>query len=392
MLAIGKKLTPEQRLIKGTGDIIGNNDYVALAGVLMIGSKKISTKTKTASTNGRDEAYNPDFIDTLTDAEFRFVIMHECYHKMYQHLVTYKDLSKIDHERANRACDYVINLKLMDEDNTGFIKLPKCALYDAQYRGMSAREVFKLLPPSGSEDGDGDGNGGSPFDDHEWDEAEALSDEDKEDLAKQIDEAVRQGSILAGKLGSGGNRTLEDLLETKQNWKELLRDFVTTVCTGRDYSSWKRPNRRYIGLDIIMPSGISETMGEVLIGADTSGSIGNEALASFLTEVKGVCDQVKPSKVRMLYWDTSVCREEVYLQDELDNLTRSTKPAGGGGTDVRCVPKYMGEHGIKPECAIILTDGYLGGDWGTWTVPVLWVILNNKSARPTVGTAIYIDN
>jgi predicted metal-dependent peptidase len=390
MLAIGKKLTPEQRLIKGTGDIIGRDNYVALAGVLMIGSKKISTKTKTACTNGRDEAYNPDFVDSLTDAEFRFVILHECYHKMYQHLTTYRDLDKIDHDRANRACDYVINLKLMDEDKTGFIKMPECGLYDEQYRGMSAREVFALLPPS--DNNDGGGNGQSPFDDHEWDEAEALSNEEKEDLAKQIDEAVRQGSILAGKLGNGSNRTLEDLLETKQNWKELLRDFVTTVCTGKDYSTWKRPNRRYMGLDIIMPSGISETMGEVLIGIDTSGSIDAESLASFLTEVKGVCDQVKPSKVRLVYWDTSVRSEEVYLQDELDNLTRSTKPKGGGGTDVRCVPAYMGEHGIKPECAIILTDGYLGGGWGTWTVPLLWVILNNKSARPTSGTSIYINN
>ena len=387
MLAIGKKLSPEQRLIKGTGDIIGRDDYLALAGVLMIGSKKISTKTNTACTNGRDEAYNPDFVDSLTDAEFRFVILHECYHKMYQHLTTYRDLSKIDHDRANRACDFVINLKLMDEDKSGFIKMPDMALYDEQYRGMSAREVFNLLPPSDDDDGKGE----SPFDDHNWDEAEDLSAEEKEDLAKQIDEAVRQGSILAGKLGSGGNRTLEDLLETKQNWKELLRDFVTTVCTGKDYSTWKRPNRRYIGLDIIMPSGISESMGELLVGVDTSGSIHDEALASFLTEVKGVCDQVKPSKIRMLYWDTAVCREETYLQDELDNLTRSTKPAGGGGTDVRCVPAYMGEHGIKPECAIILTDGYLGGDWGTWTVPVLWVILNNKNVRPTAGTTIYIN-
>ena len=156
MLAIGKKLTPEHRLIKGTGDIIGNDNYVALAGVLMIGSKKISTDTETACTNGRDEAYNPHFMDTLTDAQFRFVILHECYHKMYQHLTIYRDLDAIDNDRANRACDYVINLKLMDEDKTGFIKMPDCVLYDEQYRGMSAREVFDLLPPSGK---GGKGNG-----------------------------------------------------------------------------------------------------------------------------------------------------------------------------------------------------------------------------------------
>ena len=66
-------------------------------------------------------------------------------------------------------------------------------------------------------------------------------------------------------------------------------------------------------------------------------------------------------------------------------------PKGGGGTMVECVPQYMAEHGIKPECAVILTDGYLGGSWGTWSVPVVWCIQGNKSTTAGNGVTVHID-
>ena len=84
MLAIGKTLTAEQRMMKASTDIVGNLDYVAIAGVLMIGSKRVDEKIPTACTNGRDETYGRAFVDGLTDPEFRFVMLHECYHKMYK--------------------------------------------------------------------------------------------------------------------------------------------------------------------------------------------------------------------------------------------------------------------------------------------------------------------
>ena len=62
--------------------------------------------------------------------------------------------------------------------------------------------------------------------------------------------------MTAGKLGSNGNRNLDELMQPQVDWREVLREFVQTTCTGSDYSTWKRPNRRYIGADIYMPSGI----------------------------------------------------------------------------------------------------------------------------------------
>lgn len=389
-LAIGKQLTAEQRMWKATTDILGRNEFVALAGVLMIGSKKIIDGLPTACTNGRDEMYGREFVDSLTDAEFRFLMLHECYHKMYRHLTTWKNLHDIDATRANRACDYVINGKLSDMELGDFIKMPEGGCLDDKYRGMNAKQVFDILGDSDDdEDGQGEGTG---IDDHDWEGAKEMSDEEAEALAKEIDEAVRQGSVLAGKTGSGGNRDLNELLQTKKDWRELLRDYVTTTCAGKDYSTWKKPNRRYIGMDMLMPSSISETMGELLVAIDTSGSIGQRELTRFLTEIKGICDQVKPSKVRLLYWDTEVCGHEVYDETERDNIATSTKPQGGGGTCVECVPMYMNEHGIKPELVIVLTDGYLGGSWGQWSVPVLWCIDGNSSATADVGTTIHIED
>lgn len=392
MLSIGKQLTAEQRLHKATTDILGNDGFVALAGVLMIGEKKIVDGLPTACTNGRDELYGREFVDELNDAEFRFLILHECYHKMYRHLTTWKHLHDIDHNRANRACDYVINLKLVDQDGGhGWIKMPDGGLLDAKYRGMDTKEVFDLLEDSGDE-GNGDGSGGTGFDDHDWEGAKEMSEAEQNELAKEIDEALRQGATLAGKMGSGGNRDIGELLTPKKDWRELLRDYVSTTCSGKDYSTWKKPNRRYIGMDILMPSSISESMGEIVVAIDTSGSIGQRELDNFLSEIKGICETVNPSKVHVLYWDTAVCRHEMYEQAELGNLVRSTKPAGGGGTDATCVPPFLAEHGIKPECVVMLTDGYLGGDWGQWSVPVLWCILNNKSAQANVGTTIHIED
>jgi predicted metal-dependent peptidase len=141
-----------------------------------------------------------------------------------------------------------------------------------------------------------------------------------------------------------------------------------------------------------MPSGVSEKVGELVIAIDTSGSIGGRELAQFLGEVKGICDAVKPDAVRLLYWDTEVAGDEKYMGAEVENIVHSTKPAGGGGTTVECVPAYMTEHAIKPQAVVVLTDGYLGGSWGDWSVPVLWCIVGgNKNIAP-VGKTVHVED
>ena len=361
-ILIQQSLTVEQRLQKAVSDIMMNDKYIALAGLLAVGDRGVRDDIPTACTNGRDESYGRAFCESLNDAELRFLILHENYHKLARHLHIYAHLNKIDSTVANMACDFWINSKLVEDnkhDNfatmTGELTI---GCYDTRYEHECSRDI--QCPTQKKQEG----GGGHGFDDHDWEGAEELSDEEQKELAKDIDDVIRQGALLAGKTGSGGDRTLEQFLEPQVNWREVLREFITDTCSGGDFSTYNKPNRRYLHLDLIMPSGISEQVEELVLAIDTSGSIGQRELTTFLSEVKGICDTVKPSKVRVLYWDTQVCRDEVYEIDKLDDIPQSTKPSGGGGTEVECVPKYMAEYGIKPQATIVLTDGYLGGSWG----------------------------
>jgi predicted metal-dependent peptidase len=154
MLSIGKLLTVEQRLSKALVAIMGSPKYTALAGVLMIGEKTVND-IPTACTNGRDEMYGREFVEGLTDAELRGLVLHENYHKLYQHMSTWKHLWEIDPHSANQAMDYVINIKIADDNTDGFAVIPKGGLLDAKYRGMDTAQVFNLIHQS--DDGDGDG-------------------------------------------------------------------------------------------------------------------------------------------------------------------------------------------------------------------------------------------
>ena len=207
-----------------------------------------------------------------------------------------------------------------------------------------------------------------------------------------MDEAIRQGALVAGKMGSGGDRDLEELLQPQVDWREALREFIQDTCAGKDYSTYRKPNRRYLSAGIYMPSGVTEEVGELILAIDTSGSIGSSELSAFLSEVKEICDTVHPDGVRVLYWDTQICRDEKYDVDQLDTLVKSTKPEGGGGTDVTCVTDYIREYNINAQACIVLTDGYLYGGWGQWTMPVLWTILDNDSAKPDVGKTVNIKS
>ena len=408
MLSIGKELTTEQRLSKAVVDIMANPKYVALAGILMIGDRTLDDNIPTACTDGRNELYGKEFTDSITDAELRFVILHENYHKLYRHLTTWKHLCDENAQLANMSMDYVINLKITDDNKDGFAVMPEMGLLDEKYRDMDTAQVFKLLkdnPPPEDSGGDGEGDSGSGsgssdgqqgnkspqgFDEHNWAGASEMSADEQRELAKDIDEAIRQGAMIAGKLGSGGDRDLAELLEPQIDWREVLREFITSTCSGSDYSTWQRPNRRYISAGVYMPSGISEQVGELVVAIDTSGSIGQNELGHFLSEVKSICEVVKPDKVRLLYWDTKICQDEKYEMHEIDDLVKSTKPKGGGGTMIECVPEHMTKEGIKPQACIVLTDGYLGGSWGKWSCPVLWCIIDNKSATADVGKTVHI--
>lgn len=395
-----EKMTPERRLQRAKITLMRNAKFALMSGILMVGKTVVCDKTPTARTNGRDEFYGRAFIDKLKDKELAFVVMHEACHKMYRHMTTWVKLYEQDARRANAACDYVVNLMLRDLDpHESVIAMPKMpdgsfmGLLDEKYRGMNAKQVFDLLEQS---EDDGRGGGGG-MDEHDWDGANDMSEEDARELAREVDQAIRQGIIAHEKVNGKGEsnlaRELGELLKPKVDWREVLREFVKSVCAGKDASTWARPNRRLIGQDIYLPSLISETVGHIGIAVDTSGSVGGPELTAFLTEVVSVADTVAPETVDLLYWGSHIAGHEVYARGDLPNIVRSTKPVGGGGTSPSCITAYLKDKKIEPECVIVLTDGYVGNDWGgNWPCPVLWCIVGNNGATAPIGKTVHIKD
>jgi predicted metal-dependent peptidase len=395
------KLTAEQRIEKVHVRLMRHRNFCLFSGLFMVGKVTVDETTPTARTNGVNVNYGREFVDSLTDKQLAFLILHENMHKAYRHLVVWEKLWKKNPQLANASCDYVINLQIFDYDPQGNeVEMPTDAngevlgLIDEKYRGMDAHQVFLLLEKQQQQQG-GSGGGSQGMDDHDWENAQEGTPQEQEQIAKDIEGALRQGAILAGKMGGNVSRDINELLTPKVNWKDALRDFVKTSTQGKDQTTWRRLHKRYIGMDIIMPSTYDEKVGSIVVAVDTSGSIGQAELAQFLGEVKAICDEVSPEQIDLLYWDTEVAGHETYMGAELASLTETTQAKGGGGTSPECVPSYMKEKRLEPECVIMLTDGYIGRqDPNDWQIgkPIMWCIKGNKHFDiDVVGKVVHVE-
>jgi predicted metal-dependent peptidase len=398
----------ERKLQKAKIALMRNSKFALLQGVMMIGRTRVADNLPTACTNGRDEIYGRKFVAGLREPELCFVIAHEAGHKMYRHMTTWRKLYDENHKLANMACDYVINLMLKDLDPSGTVitmplvkdglhKGKPIGLVDERFRNMNSKQVFDILKQEQEEGGGGQGGEGGGLDEHDWDGAEEMTDEEKKELARDIDQAIRQGLLAhkkqAGEGAGGIDRELEEMMAPKVNWREVLRDYVKAICRNKDTSSWRRVNRRFLSTGVYMPSMIGEKVGHIVVAIDTSGSVGQAELSEFLSEVKGIAEEVSPEVVDLIYWDSEVAAHETYTEAEVPNIVSSTKPRGGGGTSPSCVSTYLVEKKIEPQCIIVLTDGYVGDDWGSdWTAPVMWAIVGGNDVVAPNGKTIHIKD
>jgi len=390
--------TAERKLKTARVALMRDDKFKALGGVMMLGKVEVVDNFPTACTNGRDEKYGRAFMVGLQRKEAAFVVIHEVMHKVKGDLTVWRKLWEEDPKLTNMACDYVNNGMLIKLDpNETVIAMPRDAngrligLYDPRFNGMNVKQVFDILKKE-KQDGDGPrGEGGEGFDEHDWKGAAEIPKEEREKLKEDIERALRQG-LMAGNFDGDLERGIGELLKPQVDWREELREFVKSICAGRDTSSWRKPNRRFLHSDIYMPSMVSERVGQIVVGIDTSGSIGGDILTAFLSEVKSIAEDVHPEKLHLLYWDHSVAAHEVYDEANIVSLIQSTKPKGGGGTAPSCVSNYLKQHNLNPECTIMLTDGHVGSDWGgPWDAPIMWVVINNKSATAPTGKTIHME-
>jgi predicted metal-dependent peptidase len=136
-----------------------------------------------------------------------------------------------------------------------------------------------------------------------------------------------------------------------------------------------------------MPGMKPGTQIDVCVAIDTSGSISEQDLKDFLSEVKGIMESYDEYKIRVITWDTDVYNPAEYSNENMEDITEY-QPGGGGGTDPHCVWEWLKENDIEPKKLIMFTDFCFFG-WRPDEVKdycdTVWVIKGNKDAEPEFG-------
>lgn len=414
------------RLLVARMRILCNHGFYGLLLMHMIYS--IDEGCETAYTDGERIAFSPTFLEELSDKELDFVMMHEILHVVLQHCLRGEDK---DNERYNIAADIVINSTIMHEndDKASSITLSKYSesmhiapdgkegyLYTAEevYEMLQSKQKSSYSEKKGSKEADkkaenvGSKNGragkvqqsrknkdkpvAKRWDDHsQWGKFEEdgrLRDVWVKNFAECCEAInVREALNNRGTLPMSAQRMLEKLKKPQTDWRTILNDFIQEeIC---DYS-FSPPDRRFQDSPFFLPDfnemGKNDNVSDILFFIDTSGSISDNDMTTAYSEIKGAIDQYDGKLQGWLgFFDAAIIEPKPFSSFEEFIVI---KPAGGGGTDFQIIFEYVNQYmkEKKPNCIIILTDGYapfpkeeLAND-----IPVLWLI-NNQNVTPPWG-------
>ena len=426
-----------KRLLLSRMRILYNHGFYGLLLMHMIYA--VSEEIETACTDGVRITFGIDFLDSLSDSELDFVMMHEILHVVLQHCFR-GDVE--DPEAYNIAADIVVNSNIMLENGmkASSITLSKygIAMHVApdgkEGYEYTAEQVYAMLPKNLNKKGNNNlnkkgnnkspgsavggakkenkkGNNKSPgsavgrakkeiskeqhqpvrvWDDHsrwgKYEEDDTLRDvwvKRFEDAAEAI--KIRDPSNARGLLPAFAERILKELKKSQTDWRTILNDFIQEEVV--DYS-FAPPDRRFDDSPFFLPdfNGKEDRVEDILFMIDTSGSMSDDMIAAAYSEVKGAIDQFNGKLKGWLgFFDAAIIKPQPFSDE---NEFKIIKPAGGGGTDFQIIFEYVFHHMSDklPASIIILSDGYapfplekLAGG-----IPVLW-LLNNEEVNPPWG-------
>lgn len=356
----------------------------------------------TTGTDAQAFYFNPKFVENLSLAQTQFVLAHEAMHCAMGHPQRRNHRMK---RRWDVACDHAVNLILIEEG----LKPPLHGiLADQNFMTLSAEEIYPLIPEDTPEESfdqhlfDNDNEqGASPDQDERQDDPEGgeaggqgkegqseaeqqqgsgsqasqkpneLSPSEREELAEQWKNrlaAAAQAARQAGKLSQSMMRWVDGLLAPSLPWRALLARFF--AINQRDDYSWRRPSRREG--DALLPRLSSEGI-EVVAAIDTSGSISDDELREFVTELDALKGQVR-ARVTLLACDNHVAGNAPWEFEPWDTMQLPADLEGGGGTDFRPVFDWVEHENRSPDMLVYFTDAE--GDFPKLppSYPVIWLV------------------
>ena len=348
----------------------------------------------TAAMSATGQMYiNPVFIETglqgarLTTRQIMFLLAHEAMHYMLCHAT--RRGSRLP--RAwNIAADKVINDTLIHANVGDWIE--GGVTFDGA-REYASEELYD------ANDEDGGGGGGTPGTPNGGigDDIGAPCDENGQPLDEsQINQIEAQAKIdtiqaakaakAVGKLPASVERMIDRMINVLTPWHTILERWMTGKI--KDGQSWRTPNRRFIHGGLYLPgTNYIPKMGPIVIGVDTSGSIGQQELDEFNAHINRILEMCNPEIVYVVYCDAAVNKVVEYTPDD---FPVQLSPYGGGGTSFQPVFDYIDANGIDPEVVVYLTDGY--GDQNHFTTKHETVWLTTHSEDFSWGTVVKFES
>lgn len=397
-----------QRLLLSRMRILCNHGFYGLLLMHMVYS--IDEKLETACTDGMRITFGTDFLDSLSNSELDFVMMHEILHVVLQHCLRGGDR---EHETFNIACDIVVNSNILLENNMKSSSITLKNYGESMHIApdgkegyeYTAEQVYDMLPEQEKEKLQSKGSGVAKgrarqqatnenhkpewrWDDHSrwgmYEEDDVLRDvwvKRFEDAAQAIE--IRDPSNSRGLLPRFAQRILGELREPQTDWRTILNDFIQEEVV--DYS-FSPPDRRFDDFPFFLPdfNGKEDMVEDILFMIDTSASMSDAMITAAYSEIKGAIDQFDGKLKGWLgFFDAAIIKPKPFSDEEEFSIIR---PAGGGGTDFQIIFEYVHKHmqDKPPASIIIMTDGYapFPQEKLAMNTPVLWLINNNDVDPP----------
>lgn len=326
---------------------------------------------RTVATDARALYYNPEYIDGLTLAQTQFVLAHEAMHCALAHFARRAHRVR---RRWDVACDHAVNLLLTGEG----LKAPPEALANAAYRGLSAEEIYPLIPAGTQartlddhlfESGPGQAKhsqppGASPVQD-------APISIDRAELARRWQGrmvSAAQQARRAGRLGESWLRLIDGLVQPQLAWRYLLARYLMSA--AREDYSFQRPPRREG--DALLPRLASGEM-DLHIALDTSGSIGADEMAQFASEVDALKGQVR-ARVTLHACDERLDPRGPWRFQPWEPITLPREVGGGGGTCFAPVFDWISGERQHPDLLLYFTDAEGEFPRHAPDFPVIWLV------------------
>lgn len=339
----------------------------------------------TAATDGKNIYYNPDFLSALPPSQLDGLLLHEVLHAALLHVLR-KGVR--DAQLWNIAADIVVNGIIHQQ---GCFELPPGGIRDQQLEHLSVEEIYELLQKQvkrshclsdldllDNAPGNNVGEQVSARGERLAPESQqignngmdSLSEAKKAELESHWRNAMQQATVIArttnqGKLPAGMDRELGALDQAQLDWRSYLWRYL--VKTPTDYTEF---DRRLIGRGLYLETLQGESV-KVYVAVDTSGSIDNQQLKMFLSEVQGILNSYPHLECELYYADA-----EVYGAYELNPDSDIPPPQGGGGTSFVPFFERISDRwdGITTGVCVYLTDGYGTFPAQSPELPVLWVV------------------